>query len=100
MNISHVKERAKTLKEKRGITTFVGKFIRQGESTFIEDTVKLTGYRYCQTLMEARDGKHVIIDGEGISCPAEAFGFKQLPDGLKSGIGLIGPGIIKTKMQE
>jgi hypothetical protein len=29
MNISHVKERAKTLKEKRGITTFVGKFIRQ-----------------------------------------------------------------------
>jgi hypothetical protein len=56
MNISHVKERAKTLKEKRGITTFV-------ESTFIEDTVKLTGYRYCQTLMEARDGKHVIIDG-------------------------------------
>jgi ABC-2 type transport system ATP-binding protein len=47
--------------------------------------------------MEARHGKHVIIDGEGISCPAKAFGFKQLPDGLKSGIGLIGPGIIKNE---
>ena len=49
----------------------------------------LNGYRYCQALMEARRGNHVILDKEGISCPAAAaaFGFKPLPPGLQSGKG-------------
>jgi len=56
---------------------------------------KLSGYRYCQALMEARHGNHVILDAAGIACPAAAaaFGFKHLPDALKSGKGLVGFGI-------
>ena len=47
--------------------------------------------------MEARHGKHVLLDKEGIACPAAAaaFGFKPLPEGLKSGKGLVGFGITK-----
>ncbi|NMC41133.1 MAG: DUF169 domain-containing protein [Bacteroidales bacterium] len=58
---------------------------------------KLTGYRYCQALMKARRGEHVLLDAEGIACPAAAaaFGFKQLPEGLKTGKGLVGFGIVK-----
>jgi uncharacterized protein (DUF169 family) len=99
MNILQVKERAKMLKEKTGMSTYpVGvKFIFQGDSTIVEEASKLTGYRYCQALMEARHGKHVILDKDGIACPAAAaaFGFKPLPEGLKNGKGLIGFGITK-----
>ncbi len=57
---------------------------------------KLNGYRYCQALMAARNGKHVILEAEGIACPAAAaaFGFKPLPDGLRTGKALRGFGII------
>ncbi|MDZ7634404.1 MAG: DUF169 domain-containing protein [Bacteroidales bacterium] len=57
---------------------------------------KLTGYRYCQALMKARHGVHVLLDGYGIACPAAAaaFGFKPLPEGLKTGKGLVGYGIV------
>jgi uncharacterized protein (DUF169 family) len=60
---------------------------------------KLTGHRYCQALMKARHGAHVLLDAEGISCPAAAaaFGFKPLPDGLKTGKGLVGFGIETMK---
>lgn len=60
---------------------------------------KLTGYRYCQALMKARHGEHVILDAEGIACPAAAaaFGFKQLPEGLKTGKGLVGFGIVNQE---
>jgi uncharacterized protein (DUF169 family) len=99
MNILQVKERAKTFKEKLGMNTYpVGvKFILQEGKTIIEGSQKLTGYRYCQALMEARHGKHVLLDKEGISCPAAAaaFGFKPLPDSLKNGKGLISFGITK-----
>lgn len=56
---------------------------------------KLNGHRYCQALMKARHGAHVILDSEGIACPAAAaaFGFKPLPEALKSGKGLMGFGI-------
>ena len=57
------------------------------------------GHRYCQALMRARRGEHVILDAAGISCPAAAaaFGFKSLPEGLKNGKGLIGFGITKEE---
>ncbi|MGC8823126.1 MAG: DUF169 domain-containing protein [Bacteroidales bacterium] len=60
---------------------------------------KLNGYRYCQALMKARHGAHVLLDAEGIACPAAAaaFGFKPLPDGLKTGKGLVGFGIVNEE---
>jgi len=100
-----VREKAKTLKEKIGMRTFpIGvKFILQRDIAIIEDLAKiegverLNGYRYCQAVMKARHGKHVLLDKEGISCPAAAvaFGFKPHPEGLKNGKGLVGFGITK-----
>ena len=60
---------------------------------------RLNGHRYCQALMKARHGTHVILDAEGIACPAAAaaFGFKPLPDGLKTGKGLVGFGIVNEE---
>jgi len=57
---------------------------------------RLLQHRYCQALMKARRGGDVLLDGEGISCPAAAaaFGFRPLPQGLQSGQGLIGFGIV------
>ncbi|MDZ7604680.1 MAG: DUF169 domain-containing protein [Cyclobacteriaceae bacterium] len=60
----------------------------------------LSGHRYCQALMKARHGEKVILDAEGIACPAAAaaFGFKPLPEGLKSGKGLMGFGITNEEI--
>ncbi len=59
----------------------------------------LTGHRYCQALMKARHGQEVILGEEGISCPAAAaaFGFRALPQGLESGKGLVGFGIVSDE---
>lgn len=59
----------------------------------------LSGHRYCQALMKARHGEKVTLDAEGIACPAAAaaFGFKLLPEGLKSGKELMGFGITKEE---
>lgn len=52
-------------------------------------------HRYCQALMKARYGQHVLLDGKGMACPAAAaaFGFRPLPEGLRNGKGLVGFGI-------
>lgn len=101
MNIARAKEKARTLRERIGIKTYpVGvKFIFRGDSKFTEKVNKLQGYRYCQALMEARHGKHVLLDKEGIACPAaaSAFGLKPLPENLKNGKGLVGFGITKQE---
>jgi len=80
-----------------GLTTsMVGvKFIFSKEEVPVK-IEKLHGHRYCQALMKARHGKHIILDAEGIACPAAAaaFGFKGLPEGLKTGKGLVGFGIV------
>ncbi len=57
---------------------------------------QLSSHRYCQALMRARQGESVILDGDGLSCPAAAaaFGFKPLPEGLANGHGLVGFGIV------
>lgn len=57
---------------------------------------RLLQHRYCQALMRARRGWDVLLDGEGISCPAAAaaFGFRPLPPALQSGQGLVGFGIV------
>ena len=60
---------------------------------FYEDPTHLQGYelpekrRYCQVLMEARRGKHVLLTPENIACPAAAWalGFREPPPVLASG---------------
>lgn len=77
----------------------VGVKFLSGDDKIPQKAEKLTGYRYCQALMKARHGEHVILDAEGIACPAAAaaFGFKQLPEGLKTGKGLVGFGIVNEE---
>lgn len=56
----------------------------------------LEHHRYCQAVMKARRAASVVLDGEGLSCPAAAaaFGFRPLPAQLASGKGLVGFGIV------
>jgi len=90
-------ERAKKIPELS--SSLVGVKFIFSESELPEKIEKLNGYRYCQALMKARHGAHVLLDAEGISCPAAAaaFGFKPLPEGLKTGKGLVGFGIVKEE---
>ena len=57
---------------------------------------RVTGHRYCQLLMRARHGESVELAPEELACPAAAaaFGFRPLPEGLASGKGLVGFGIV------
>lgn len=57
---------------------------------------RIAHHRYCQALMRARRGEHVVLTGDNVSCPgaAAAFGFRPLPEGLKSGKGFVGFGIV------
>lgn len=75
-------------------TSLVGVKFLFSEEEIPTKIKKLTGHRYCQALMKARHGAHVLLDAKGIACPAAAFGFKPLPDGLKTGKGLVGFGIV------
>jgi len=78
-------------------TSLVGVKFLFSEEEIPSKIDKLIGHRYCQALMKARHGAHVLLTAEGIACPAAAaaFGFKPLPDGLKTGKGLVGFGITK-----
>ncbi len=69
------------------------------EDNIPEGPERLSGYRYCQALMRARHGEHMMLDAEVIACPAAAaaFGFKPLPEGLKTGKGLKGFGIVEKE---
>lgn len=60
------------------------------------DAHVLEQHRYCQALMRARRGESVLLEEEGIACPAAAaaFGFRPLSAGLQSGKGLVGFGIV------
>jgi uncharacterized protein (DUF169 family) len=51
--------------------------------------------RFCQALMRARHGMRTVLCGENLACPAaaRAFGFRPLPEPLRTGKGLIGFGI-------
>jgi len=57
---------------------------------------KVERHRYCQALMRARGGERVVLDADELACPAaaRAFGFKPLPQGLQTGKGLVGFGIV------
>ena len=57
---------------------------------------RVKAHRYCQALMRARRGECVLLDAEGLVCPAAAaaFGFRPLPEPLASGKGVVGFGIV------
>lgn len=65
----------------------------------VEGAKMLDRHRYCQTLMRARHGQDVLLDAGGISCPAaaRAFGFRPLPEPLRTGKGLVGFGIVSEE---
>jgi uncharacterized protein (DUF169 family) len=77
-------------------TSPVGVRFRRVGGDYPESSEVLKQHRYCQALMRARHGESVVLDAEGIACPAgaAAFGFRPLPEGLKSGQGLVGFGIV------
>ena len=100
MEINEIRKKTLDMGKILGLTAKpVGvKFIFDGVK-MPETYEKLSGYRYCQALMRARHGSHVTLDAAGIACPAAAaaFGYKPLPDALKSGMGLMGFGITADK---
>jgi len=65
----------------------------------VEGATVLHRHRYCQALMRARHGQNVVLDAGGISCPAaaRAFGFRPLPEPLRSGKGLVGLRIVSEE---
>lgn len=101
MKPSNMRKNAKTIKESIGLDTYpVGvKFVFDDGDDALEVGKRLSGHRYCQALMRARRGEHVSLDGDGVTCPAaaRAFGFEPLPDGLKTGRGLVSFGIVQQK---
>jgi len=74
------------------------RFLRSDQS-MPEKMIRLNQHRYCQALMRARSGQSVLLDAEGISCPAAAaaFGFRPLPENLQNGKGLVGFGIVQKQ---
>ncbi len=95
-----VQSQAKRVKQILNLnTSIVGVKFIFSENEMPHKIEKLQGYRYCQALMKARKQHHVVLDAEGIACPAAAaaFGFKDLPEGLKTGKGLVGFGIVKDE---
>ena len=99
--IETLRAAGKKLKDILGLSTSpVGVRLVFNPEPVSEQAVPLHQHRYCQALMKARHGQEVTLDGEGIACPAAAaaFGFRELPAGLKSGQGLVGFGIVSDPL--
>lgn len=95
--VETVRSLGKQMKAILGLSaSAVGVQLLSSEGGVPAQASRLHGYRYCQALMEARHGKSVLLDGEGIACPAAAaaFGFRALPENLRNGKGLVGFGIV------
>lgn len=73
------------------------RFVNESGSDALDGFERAERHRYCQALMRARRGDRVYLDAGAIACPAAAaaFGFKPLPEGLASGRGLVGFGIVQ-----
>ncbi len=58
---------------------------------------KVSHHRYCQVLMKARAGESLLLEAEELACPAaaNAFGMRELPEGLAGGKALVGFGIVE-----
>lgn len=101
MLLESIKEKTLLLKNSLSLSySPIGvKFIYNEEDKSKATFEILSKHRYCQALMKARQGKHVYLGPEDISCPAAsaAFGFKPLPEGLKNGKGLKEFGIVSDE---
>ena len=100
MSIQTIRFNSNKVKQILGLTSsIVGVKFIFNEEEMPSEIEKLSGHRYCQALIKARHGEHVLLDAVGIACPAAAaaFGFKQLPEGLKTGKGLVGFGIVNEE---
>ncbi len=99
MDSSNIRKNARTIRESIGLDSYpVGvKFVFDERDEALKEYKRLSGHRFCQALMKARRGEHVSLDKDGMVCPAaaRAFGFKPLPDGLKTGKGLAKFGIVQ-----
>ncbi len=98
MVFEKVKETARIFQSTTGLKTYVVgvAFSRNG---FEEGLFKpFEGHRFCQAVMRARHGECGVVTAESISCPAaaRAFGFRELPEKLKTGEGLVGFGIVSN----
>ena len=73
------------------------RIVQSGENPELED--QKIPMRFCQALMRARHGHSSVITAENITCPAaaRAFGFKPLPEPLRTGKGLVGFGIVSDE---
>ena len=73
------------------------RIVQSGENPELED--QKIPMRFCQALMRARHGHSSVITAENITCPAAAwaFGFKPLPEPLRTGKGLVGFGIVSDE---
>lgn len=71
------------------------RILRKGKEDQPHEPCTEEHMRFCQALMRARHGKRTVICKENLECPAaaRAFGFRPLPEPLKTGKGLVGFGI-------
>jgi uncharacterized protein (DUF169 family) len=98
LTIDEVREAGRKIVSILGLTTFPVGVRFAADAITPTDALRLESHRYCQALMLARHGQFVVLDEEGIACPAaaDAFGFRPLPEGLRSGKGLVGFGIVSA----
>jgi uncharacterized protein (DUF169 family) len=96
LTVNEVREAGRKIVSILGLTTFPVGVCFAADALLPAGALRLESHRYCQALMLARQGQNVVLDGEGISCPAaaSAFGLRPLPEGLRSGKGLVGFGIV------
>ena len=91
---------AKRVRDVVGLDTQLVGVLFQGpedDAGSYADWQRVKSHRYCQALMRARHGEKVVLMPDEISCPAAAsvFGVAPLPEGLASGRGLKGFGIVQ-----
>jgi len=99
VGIEEIQELGARMKAILGLSTSpVGvRFLTTNDA--VDGAKTLGRHRYCQALMLARHGQNVVLDAKGISCPAaaRAFGFRPLPEQLRTGKGLVGFGIVSEE---
>jgi uncharacterized protein (DUF169 family) len=98
MDVNQCRSYARDLKSLLGLGSDpVGVILDDGARP-VTNSVLVAGHRYCQALMRARRGEAVTLEPGGIACPAaaRAFGFKGLPEGLRTGNGLVSFGIVSN----
>jgi uncharacterized protein (DUF169 family) len=96
-SVTEIQEMGRTLTTILGLSgSAVGVRLLAADAEKPAAAEQLQRHRYCQAVMKARHGQHVLLDSKGIACPAAAaaFGFKPLPEGLRNGNGLVGFGIV------